>query len=402
MIKKVSSLLACCLISGWCGLLKAEDISAVKPADRLFVANRDADYISVIDMNTLNLIGKLNTDTWAGAHMSMAWAAKTGQKVLVSLPMRNEIEIIDVEKGVTEARIPLGRAPEHFAIEKNDKYPDYLAYIGNLEDGSVSVIDLGLNKEIKRIPGFYEPHGITFTADGTKVYVGNLGAHRVDVIDARKHEVIKQLSIGDVYQVASKDPAKYLSDIKGIVNATITPDQKFVYAADGDSNLVAVIDAQKDVIVKTIPVGETPWRAYASPDGKWMLVPNNGDGTVSVIDVKKQHVKTTFPAGGTMTGINFVNGGKKAYVVATTETEGLLYVYDLEQMKEKGTITIGKNLRLETASTSLDGKNIYLASSTDNSIYVINGDTDKVTRIPNVGVTPWGTGIQGDMAYYCH
>ena len=402
MMKKVSGLLACCLIAGWCGLSKADEISAVKPQDRLFVANRDADYVSVIDMNTMKLIGKLKTDTWAGAHMDMAWSAKTGQKILVSLPMRNEVEIINVDKGVTEARIALGRSPEHFAIQKNDLYPESLAYIGNLEDGSVSVIDLALNKEIKRIPGFHEPHGITFTDDGSKVYVGNLGAHRVDVIDARKHEVIKQLAIGDVYQVASKDPAKYLSDIKGIVNPTISPDQKYVYAADGDSNIVAVIDAKKDSVVKTIPVGETPWRAYASPDNKWMLVPNNGDGTVSVIDTKTQSVKTTFPAGGTMTGINYVQGGKKAYVIATTDTEGVLYVYDLEKMKEKGTIVIGKGLRLETASSSVDGKRMYLASSTDNSIYVVDGDTDKVTRISNVGVTPWGTSIPGDMASYCH
>ena len=401
-MKKAVYLLVGCLAAVWGGLLRAEMPGMTKSSDRLFVANRDADYVSVIDMKTLKLMGKLTTDTWAGAHMIMAWSGKTGQKILVSLPMRNEVEIIDVETGKLEARVPLGRAPEHFAIEKNDLYPEYLAYIGNLEDGTVSVIDLGQNKEIKRIEGFHEPHGVTFTSDGTKAYIANLGAHRVDVVDARKHEVIKQLSIGDVYQVASKDPARYLSDIKGIVNATITPDQKYVYAADGDSNLVAVIYTKKDAIIKTIPVGENPWRAYASPDGKWMLVPNNGDDTVSVIDARKQRLKTTFPAGGTMTGVNFVNGGKKAYVIATTETEGLLYVYDLVSMKELGTIVLGKGLRLETGTTSPDGKKVFLACSTDNSIYMIDGATDKVTRIPDVGVTPWGTASEGDMAFYCH
>ena len=210
------------------------------------------------------------------------------------------------------------------------------------------------------------------------------------------------MSIGDVYQVALKNPSRYLSEIKGIANVTLTSNGRYGYAADGDSNLVAVIDTEKDSIVKTIPVGEDPWRTYHSPDGKWMLVPNNGDETVSVIDAEKHKLRSTFPAGGTITGINFVLGGKKAYALATTESEALLHVYDLQKMKEKGTILIGKGLRLETASTSVDGKTIYVASSVDNSIYSIDAETDKVTKIANVGITPWGTTIQGDMASYCH
>lgn len=391
-----------CLALGLSGMVWAEMQSAPKESQSLFVANRDGDYVSVLDLKSLQVSKKIDVGTFGSAHMIMAWTGKSGQKILVSLPPRNEAAIINVEKGDVEAKIPLGRSPEHFAIEKNEQYPDYLAYVANFDGGSVSVIDLAQNKEIKRLSGFSEPHGVTFTPDGSKVYIGNFGAHRVDVIDAKKHEIIRQLSVGDVYQVASKNPARFLSEIKGIANVTLTPNGRFGYAADGDSNQVAVIDTQKDVVVKTIPVGEEPWRAYASPDGKWMLVPNNGDGTISLIDAQKQKIKTTFSAGGIVTGINFVLGGKKAYALATTETEALIHIYDLENLKEKGSILIGKNLRLETASTSVDGKTIYAASSVDNSIYAIDAETNKVTRIPNVGVTPWGTAIQGDMAYYCH
>jgi YVTN family beta-propeller protein len=401
-MKNIGYLLVSCIAAGAVAGVQAENQIIPQESQRLFVANRDGEDVSVIDLKSLQLSKKLNIGTLSSAHMTMAWQSKTGQKLFVTMTGRNQVAVINVDKGVVEAVLPAGRSPEHFAIEKNEKHPDFLAYVGNFDDGSVSVIDLGQNKEIKRLSGFYEPHGITFTPDGSKVYVANFGAHRVDVIDARKHEVIKQISIGDVYQVASKNPERFLSEIKGIANVTLTPDGRYGYAADGDSNIVAVIDTQKDALIKTIPVGEEPWRAYGSPDGKWMLVPNNGEGSISVIDTQKQRVKTLFPAEGTITGINFVNGGKKAYALATTDNEALLYVYDLENLKEKGSILIGKNLRLETGSTSLDGKMVYIASSTDNSIYAIHADTDQVTRIPNVGMTPWGTAIQGDMAYYCH
>ena len=373
-MKKAVYLLVGCLAAVWGGLLRAEMPGMTKSSDRLFVANRDADYVSVIDMKTLKLMGKLTTDTWAGAHMIMAWSGKTGQKILVSLPMRNEVEIINVETGKLETRVPLGRAPEHFAIEKNDLYPEYLAYIGNLEDGTVSVIDLGQNKErLKGLRGFMNLRShLHFRRN--KAYIANLGAHRVDVVDARKHEVIKQLSIGDVYQVASKDPARYLSDIKGIVNATITPDQKYVYAADGDSNLVAVIDTKKDAIIKTIPVGENPWRAYASPDGKWMLVPNNGDETVSVIDARKQRLKTTFPPAEQHDRVN-LSTAEKAYVIATTETEGLLCVYDLVSMKDweysAGQACAKPEPLLPTE------RRFSSACSTDNSIYILTEQRTK-------------------------
>lgn len=389
----------CAMLLGAAAASRAE---VPEESQKMFVANQDSDYVSVIDLNTLKLSNKIKLEILSAAHMTVAWTGRTGQKLLVTMTGRNEVAIIDVASGKVEARIPTGRAPEHFALERSEKYPQYLAYVGNIDEGTISAIDLETYQEVKRITGFHEPHGVTFTHDGTKAYIANFGAHRVDIIDTAKHEVIKSLSVGDVYQVASKNPGRYLSEIKGIANVTMTTNGRFGYAADGDSNVVAVIDTEKDTIIKTIPVGEEPWRAYVSPDGKWMLVPNNGDETVSVLDARKHRVKTTFPAGGTVSGINFVLGGKKAYALATTDTEALLYVYDLEHMKEKGTVLIGKNLRLETASSAVDGKAIYIASSVDNSIYVVDAETDKVTRIPDVGVTPWGTAIQGDLASYCH
>jgi len=401
-MRKIRLIIAGCLLMG-ASSIRAEMQPSQEASQRLFVANRDSNYVSVIDLKTMQLSKKIGLEPLSSAHMTMAWTDNNGrQKLLVSLTGRNEVAIVDVEKGIIEAKLPVGRSPEHFAIQKSKEFPDYVAYVANIEDGSISVIDLGKNVEVKRMSGFHEPHGVTFNSDGSKAYIANLGAHRVDIVDSAKCEIVKQLSTGDIDQVALKNPQRYLSEIKGIVNVTLTPDGRTAYAADGDSNLVTVIDTEKDAVLKTIPVGENPWRAYSSPDGKWMLVPNNGDETVSVIDSKKHSARTTFPAGGVVTGINFVLGGKKAYALATTANEALIHVYDLENMKEKGTISIGKNLRLETASTSVDGKTIYVASSVDNSIYAVDALTDKITKVSNVGVTPWGTTIEGDMASYCH
>ncbi len=102
-----------------------------------------------------------------------------------------------------------------------------------------------------------------------------------------------------------------------------------------------------------------------------------------------------------MTGVNFVQGGKKAYVIS--QGESTVYVYDMENFKRINRLKIGNNLALETAATTADGQKVYVASSTDDAIYVIDSRTDRVKRIANVGRFPWGVTILGAASQnYCH
>ncbi|HHT9116574.1 MAG TPA: YncE family protein, partial [Candidatus Wunengus californicus] len=302
--------------------------------------------------------------------------------------------IIDL-KTMETRKVRLGNAPEHFMVSHDGGW----AYVGNMEEGTVSIVDLVNNKEVNRIPGFYEPHGFSILPDMSKVYVSNLGAHEIGVIDVKSQKLIKTIYIGNAHILASLNLDKRLSEINGIANPTITLDGRYLYAADGDSNQVAVIDTRTDNVVRTIPVGQNPWRAYMSPDGTKAVVPNNDDQTVTVIDVKTHKVITTFPGGEGMTGINFVNGGKKAYIIS--QPESALYVIDMEKYRELKRIKFGEGLMLETATTTPDGKTVYLACSTNNSVYIIDGITDNYTRIPDVGLSPWAVEIIGGNSY-CH
>jgi len=185
-----------------------------------------------------------------------------------------------------EHTVKTGKAPEHF-----DATPDgQLTFVGNMEDSTVSVINVHEGREIQRVTGFFEPHGFSALPDGSKVYVSSLGAHEVAVLGGKSGRMLKRLAVGDVGRVAARDPQRYLSEIKGIVNPTLTRDGAFAYAASSDANVLAIIDTKTDKVVKTLQVGEQPWRAYNSLDGRWMLVPNNGDSTVSVIDTTTQRL----------------------------------------------------------------------------------------------------------------
>jgi len=362
------------------------------PQTVVYVTNRDSSDISVIDMKTNKVIDRIECGTCCNPHMTMA--TMDGKRLFTTGTQKNYAVIVDLKTREIK-KVRLGIAPEHFVISHDGRW----AYVGDMEEGAVSIVDVVNSKEINRIQGFYEPHGFSMLPDMSKVYVSNLGAHEIGVIDVKSQQLIKTIYIGNAHILASLNLDKRLSEINGIANPTLTLDGRYLYAADGDSHQVAVIDTRTDNVVKTIAVGQNPWRAYASPDGTKVLVPNNDDQTVSVIDVKSNKVITTFPGGEGMTGINFVNGGKKAYIIS--QSESALYVIDLEKYKELKRIKFGEGLMLETATTTPDGKTVYLACSTNNSVYVIDGATDSYTRIPDVGLSPWAVEIIGGNSY-CH
>ena len=89
-------------------------------------------------------------------------------------------------------------------------------------------------RELQRVTGFFEPHGFSALPDGSKVYVSSLGSHEVAVLDGKSGNMLKRLAVGDVGRVAARDPQRYLSEIKGIVNPTLTRDGAVGYAADGE------------------------------------------------------------------------------------------------------------------------------------------------------------------------
>lgn len=382
---------------GWADEQSAEpvDLTSYDPKTLVFVANRDSSDIAVIDTRTDQVIRRIALGKFTNPHMAML--TNDGKKLLVSATGRDRFLIVDLATQAVERTVETGQAPEHFDITTDDRF----AYVGNMEDSSVSVIDLKEGKEVRRLKGFFEPHGFSVLPGDKKVYVSSFGAHEVRSVEIPSQQMVKRLAVGDVHRAAIREPERYRSELKGIANPTPTVDGRFIFAADGDAGVVGIIDAETDRVVKTLRVGQAPWRAYASPDGRFMMIPNNGDETISVIDVKTQEVVTTLQGGAGMTGINFTQGGKKAYVISGEE--GAVSVYDMATFKKVNRLKLGPGLSLETGATTVDGLKVYVASSTDDSVYVIDSITDQVKRIADVGRFPWGVTILGAASpNYCH
>ncbi|PCJ13001.1 MAG: hypothetical protein COB04_16955 [Gammaproteobacteria bacterium] len=370
----------------------ANEVIIEDPASVVVIVNRDSNDISFMDIETNEIVGSVFLGNNVNPHMAMM--STDGRWVVTGGTRANKAYIIDVATLTLKKEIPVGFAPEHLAFSPDGRY----YYQGNPDGDSVSVIDMVSLSVIKTIHGFAEPLNITFTPDGSKAYVANYGSHWVGVIDVSRHELLKKIHVGNAPAIASLDPERYLGGIKGVSNVSISNDGRYLYAADGDLGIVSVIDAREDKVIKKIPVGADPWRAFISHDGRYAVSANNGDETISFIDTRTNKVVATLESGPDMIGINFAAG--KAFVISSTT--GFLYVYDMKRLKAAGRIKIGNNLQIETATTDTADEKLYLASSSDNSVYIVDARTEEAQRIADVGLYPWGTHILDSRDNYCH
>ena len=371
--------------------LTAQGVVVSDPTSVVLIVNRDSNDIAFMDQKTRKIVGKTFLGNNVNPHMAMM--SPDGRYVVTGGTRANKAFVIDTRTLQLVKTIPVDLAPEHLAFSPDGRW----YYQGNPDGDSISVIDMQSLSRIKTIPGFAEPLNVTFTPDGSKAYVGNYGAHWIGVIDVRRHELLKKIQVAEVPGVARLDPDKYLGEIHGVSNASITNDGRYLYAADGDLGVVSVIDTRDDRIVKVIRVGADPWRAYMSHDGKYAVTVNNGDQTVSIIDVASNRVAATLEAGEEMTGVNFAAG--KAFVISAP---GFVYVYDMASLKPAGRIRIGTNIQIETATTDTAGEKLYLAESTNHQIVIIDARTHALERVSNVGLYPWGTHIMDSKDNYCH
>jgi YVTN family beta-propeller protein len=372
--------------------LQAQGVKISDPTSVVMIVNRDSNDIAFMDIKTKKLVGSVFLGNNVNPHMVMM--SPDGRYVVTGGTRANKAFIIDTKTLQLVKTIQVDIAPEHLAFSPDSRW----YYQGNPEGDSISVIDMQSLSKIKTIPGFAEPLNVTFLPDGSKAYIGNYGAHWVGVVDVRRHELVKKIPIAEVPGVSKLDPEKYLGEIHGINIAMPSYDGKYLYAADGTLGIVGVIDPREDKVIKHIRVGKDPWRIYMSHDGKYAITPNNGDETISIIDLKTNTVAATLEAGPNMTGVNFAAG--KAFVISSTS--GFVYVYNMSSLKPAGRIKMGTNIQLETATTDTKDEKMYLAESTNHEVLIIDGKTEQVEHVKNVGLFPWGTHIMDSKDNYCH
>ncbi len=382
--------LAAAMVGAIVGTLGAGAVAAQEDySNYLFVPNRASAEVTVVDRTTNQIVARIDV----GNVPHQVLVSQVAGKLVVSNTADNTISIVDLKSFRTEATVSLGAEPEHMALG-----PDGLTVaVGNIAAGTVSLVSLKDNREVARVVGLIQPHNLTFSLDGKRLYVANLGAEHVSVVDVASAKVIDEILVAEPTALASRGGLAG-REYQGIINVTPTPDGRLGFAVHGEGNVLAVIDLESGEKLKSIALGELPWRAYGTAKGRYMLIPNNGDRTVSVVDTGRLEVVATLPGAADMTGVNGDLDETAAFVISRGESR--IVILDLETMTPAGSIALPGTP--ETAVASPDGKSLYVALSSTNQVAVIDLPSRRLSAvIDHVGNEPWGaTLVGGDN--YCH
>ena len=110
------------------------------------------------------------------------------------------------------------------------------------------VLDAATLAEVAKIPAMGVPIRLAFTPDGGRVLVANAAGSKLQVIDARRREVVGT--------VAFPPPPGEESAVP--VGTLVDPDGRRAYVALVARGEVAIVDLTSLQVVGTIPAGKGP------------------------------------------------------------------------------------------------------------------------------------------------
>jgi len=298
-------------------------------------------------------------------------------------------------------------------------------YQTNSAGDDVQIIDPTTNTVVLKVTGIEVPHGVAFSADGTRAYISCEAESTLWATDTRTGKLIakaplsghpnnisvskdgKRVFVGiavapggvDVIDAASMKNVKSIP-VKGAVHNTyVTPDGKFVIAGSVAGKMLTVIDEEtlQPVWEHPFDAGVRPIAFEKAPDGSTsrLFVQLSGFNGFAVLDFKthEETARIKLPeeykggqaeGGAPSHGIG-ISPDNKTLWVNSSIAQGV-FAYSLPDLKMIGFVKTGEVPDWITFTP--DGKRLYVANSGANSVSAIDTASRKeVARIP-VGEVP--------------
>jgi DNA-binding beta-propeller fold protein YncE len=312
--------------------------------------------------------------------------------------------------------IPIGKKSTgngEVTMELVNRYQHYNAGTKDINDSFDSAIN--------------SPKSVNYSIDGNKFYVQSLEGYTTAVYDAKtkkKINIIKHVfnqenqnlfknnetTAFDYEFLVKRDNYNYFSGKP--VESCFSHNGKYLwvtyYRRDYDSNAscpsaVAIIDTEKDEIVRVMPTGPLPKMIACSPDNKFIAVTHWGDNTIGIINIESddpmnfkyqkhcivdyqmkmdfggKHVDRDSDCGYCLRGTVFTPDGS-FLLVGKMGGAGGVAVFDAKIFELLGTI---KGMESNVRHLVINGENLYLSANSPGKIQKCNWRSFVKTRIQN-------------------
>jgi YVTN family beta-propeller protein len=144
-------------------------------------------------------------------------------------------------------------------------------------ENHVAVVNPRTGKQVADITGLHRTHGVVFDSDGKTGYISDGGGNQVAVFNRKTNQISKMLPAG--------------TNPDGMVFEPVT---HTVWAFNGRSNNVTVIDTRSQTVVATVALPGKP--EFPVADGKGSIFDNIEDKSEIVhIDARSHSVRGVWP-----------------------------------------------------------------------------------------------------------
>jgi YVTN family beta-propeller protein len=258
----------------------------------------------------------------------------------------------------------------------------FIAYLGSGND-TVSVVDTSSNRVVANVSVGSDPSAIAITPNSRYAYETNENSNSVDVIDTTSNKVIATIIVG-------KDP----------YGIAITPDGQYVYVANlglhTSRYTASVIEASSNTIKATISLSLAPRNIAITPNGQYAYVTGayRQDFDVNVIETKNNTILTKiWTGGGGTSGIAITPDGRYTYVASRHSVD----VIDTTSNKIIDQIRNGISNPNQIAITP-NGLYAYVTGGFNayNDVYVIETTSNTVLTRIEIGHPPYRIAISPD------
>ncbi|MDC0422785.1 beta-propeller fold lactonase family protein [Methylophilaceae bacterium] len=315
--------------------------------------------ISVIDLNTMEVINKLN----AGGYPRGIGITKDGSYIITANKSEASITVTNEKTNEIEKNIEVGINPEFVRVlndqvfvstepsstgkppAKGEMHKEEEEDDDDRTPAKIAVVDLVEGKKIREITAGPETEGIEFSKDGMQIIVTNEADNTITVHDFTSGDLLKTIQV-EPYGLRPRG-IKVSPDGNFYV-ATLEHSDNFIIL-DKEFNHVKTVKTQHDVSEDNKHKGKSPYGVSFSPSGDRLFVAASGG-------YKKRSSLEVYD-------------GKTYEKINRVETEGR---------------------RCWHFTFTPDNKDILLACGRSDEVLVIDAkDLNIKKRIPVTGI-PWG------------
>ncbi len=240
--------------------------------------------------------------------------SKDGKYLLVCLSRNNSLGVVNLSDK-TYYEIPVGVAPYTVLVHPSGKI--YVSNWGGrrprkgeptgptsgsevlvnpatgiANNGTVSIVDLDKNKEIKSIPVGLHPSGMALSHSGNFLFVANANSDTISVINTQTDSLV------ELIPVRMRRTLPFGSSPNALV---VSPDDLTLYVANGTNNAIAVVALGRKAgvlgsryfssrLIGAIPTGWYPGAVVTNARGNFLYVANvKGLGSLNQITTRLGH-----------------------------------------------------------------------------------------------------------------